>query len=263
MGYPKNALVLDSSSRISLRGITKDFFRGVRILEAVDLDVAAGEFVSLLGPSGSGKTTLLRLIAGLIPPTAGEILIDEVPPSLARDRMSYLFQDATLLPWLNVRENIEVPLRLRGVPAQKRREVAKDFADWVNLGDFLSYLPGELSGGMQMRVSLARALSMRPSLLLLDEPFAALDEMTRHRLNEEILTLRERAPYTAVYVTHSVEEAVFLSDRIVLLAPNPARICEIVEISFESARTNALRETVAFHDAVLDVTRRLHRAAAA
>lgn len=215
-------------------------------LSGIDLTVERGEFVSFIGPSGCGKSTLLRLIAGLAEPSEGSIRIEGLSPAKARDRLFFVFQDACLLPWRRVAANVELPLQLRGAPAAERRERVREMLDLVDLAGDAGKYPWQLSGGMKMRVSLARALSVRPGILLLDEPFGALDEITRDRLNEDLLALREKAPFTGFFVTHSVAEALFLSTRVVVLSPAPGRISADLPVPFPYPRSPGLREDPAF-----------------
>jgi NitT/TauT family transport system ATP-binding protein len=230
------------------------------VLSGVDLTVSKGEFVSLLGPSGCGKSTVLKLISGLTFPTQGAIQVDGMTPKDARETVSYIFQDATLLPWRPVEQNIGLGLELEGVSKVRRQEKTAALLQLVGLAHVAKVYPRELSGGMKMRVSIARALATSPKLLLMDEPFAALDEMSRDRLNEELLRLREEQKWTAVFVTHSVEEAVFLSSRVIVLAPNPGRIHEGFAIGLPFPRTAALRETPEFGALVAQVSRSLRSA---
>ncbi len=231
---------------IAIAGVKKQFGNARAILESIDLVVAKQEFISLIGPSGCGKSTILKLIAGLASPTSGTIRVDGMTPLNARETISFVFQDATLLPWRTVTQNIALGLELERMPnARREREVAA-LLDLVGLKHVAAAYPRELSGGMKMRVSIARALATNPRLMLLDEPFAALDEMSRDRLNEEILRLRSEQSWTAVFVTHSVPEAVFLSDRIVVLAPNPGRIYAEFLVELPEPRTSAIRSTPEF-----------------
>ncbi len=209
-----------------LDGLSK-IFAGRVALEGFSLALEAGAFVSLLGPSGCGKTTALRLIAGLEAPTAGRI-VRRVDP--ARGEIAFVFQDPTLMPWATVARNVRLPLALRRTPrAEADQAVARALA-LVGLSEFAQAYPRELSGGMRMRVSLARALVTRPKLMLLDEPFAALDEITRFRLDDELLRAREREGWAAVFVTHSIFESVYLSERVYVMTPRPGRIFAALEI---------------------------------
>ena len=217
-------------------------------LQDVTLDIARGSFVSLIGPSGCGKTTLLRAIADLERPTAGTLLVNGVSPERARlDRAyGYVFQAPALYPWRSVERNVMLPLEIMGMKAAERRERAARYLDLVGLGEFRRRFPWQLSGGMQQRVSIARALSFEPSLLLMDEPFGALDEITRDGLNLHLHELWRRTGMTAVFVTHSIPEAVFLSTRIVVMSPRPGKVVEVIDVALPDARDLDLRETPAF-----------------
>jgi len=224
-----------SAAGLDLRGLRR-VFHGQPVIEDLSLDVRPGEFLALLGPSGCGKSTLLRLIAGLDPPDGGEIAITGAGPSLA-----YVFQDASLMPWRTVLGNVVLPLELAGQPRGEREAAARALLDAVGLSSAAPRYPGELSGGMKMRVSLARALITRPALLLLDEPFAALDEFTRQRLDEHLQHLWLDRRMTVVFVTHSLMEAVFLADRVVVLAPQGGRIQADQPITLPRPRARATR----------------------
>lgn len=239
----------ESVPEIEITGLRKQYGNAPAVLESVNLTVAKREFITLLGPSGCGKSTILKLIAGLTAPNAGEIRVDGMTPLNARETMSFVFQDATLLPWRTVTQNIALGLELERVEAARREKEVAGLLELVGLKHVAQSYPRELSGGMKMRVSIARALATSPRLMLLDEPFAALDEMTRDRLNEEILRLRAEQNWTAVFVTHSVPEAVFLSDRIVVLAPNPGRIHAEIRVELPAPRNSAVRNSPEF-DAV-------------
>lgn len=242
---------------IRLQSVTKRFDASAPpVLAPFDLDIAAGEFVSILGPSGCGKSTLLRLLSGLAAPDAGTISLDGRPPGQGDD-LAYVFQDATLLPWLKVAANVETLLRLRRVPAPERARRRDAALALVRLADRAEAYPRQLSGGQRMRVSLARALALEPRILLLDEPFGALDEMTRDRLGEELLAIRERQRWTAVFVTHSVSEAVFLSSRIIILAPRPGRIAHDLRVDLPYPRNQDTRRDPACLRLVSEVSSRL------
>ena len=243
---------------VKLRAVQKRYGDGPVVLKQLDFAVRAGDFVSLIGPSGCGKSTVLKLISGLSPATSGDVTVLGTAPRRARDRQAFIFQDATLLPWLTAQANVEVPLRLRGTAVAERAARALEQLRLVGLESAADYFPRQLSGGMKMRVSLARALTMQPDLLLLDEPFGALDEMTRQRLNEQLLELRERTRFAAVFVTHSVAEAVFLSNRIVVMSAHPGRIHAEVAVDFPYPRRRELRETTAFLEKVNEVSHLLH-----
>ncbi|SDS62640.1 ABC transporter ATP-binding protein [Opitutus sp. GAS368] len=243
---------------VKFTSLKKRYGTGPLILDDINLAVAPGDFVSLIGPSGCGKSTILKLVSGLSPGTEGGLTVLGTTPKLARDRQAFIFQDATLLPWHTAQRNVELPLRLRGVAGGERAAKAREMLSLVGLDRAREYYPRQLSGGMKMRVSIARALTLSPQLLLLDEPFGALDEMTRNRLNEELLALRERSRFTALFVTHSVSEAVFLSNRVLVMAANPGRFHAEVKADFPYPRTPALRERPEFQAKVNEVSRLLH-----
>ena len=229
---------------VSLRGVGKTFANGVTALDNVSLDLRAGGFLSLVGPSGCGKSTVLRLIAGLARPDRGEILWAETRP-----RIGFVFQDATLLPWANVFDNVRLPLRLAGQGARDSAAAVAEALRLVGLADFAAAYPRELSGGMKMRVSIARALVQRPHLLLMDEPFAALDEIARLRLNDDLLRLKAETGASVVFVTHSVYESAYLSDRIAVMSPRPGAIAAIIDVADDGPRTRDFRRAPAYLDA--------------
>jgi NitT/TauT family transport system ATP-binding protein len=231
---------------VRLDGLGKRFGDGPPVLEDISLEADREEFVSFIGPSGCGKSTLLRLIAGLTPHTSGEIVVDGLSPEEARTEVFVVFQDANLLPWRRVAANVDLPLMLRGDSRASRRQRVAEMLELVGLAGEAHKFPWQLSGGMRMRVSIARALSVAPRILLLDEPFGALDEMTRDQLNEDLLSIRGRDPFTAFFVTHSVAEAVFLSTRIVVLSPSPGRVASVIPVPFPYPRCADLRETPEF-----------------
>jgi NitT/TauT family transport system ATP-binding protein len=222
---------------VDVRGIGKSFRNGTVALQSIDLSVAPGAFLSLLGPSGCGKSTLLRLIAGLTPPSAGRIALSGVAPG----KIGFVFQEPTLMPWATVWENVYLPLRLMRVSRERAAPKIETTLAAVGLDAFAKTYPRELSGGMKMRVSIARALVTEPQLLLLDEPFAALDEITRFKLNEDLLALWQSQRWTVIFVTHSVFESVFLSNRIVVMTKRPGRIAADVAIDLAYPRQAALR----------------------
>jgi NitT/TauT family transport system ATP-binding protein len=242
---------------VSLSNLSKRYGTNPPVLEQIDLAIGKGEFVSLIGPSGCGKSTMLKLVSGLTSPSSGSILIDGMTPVNARKTVSYIFQDATLLPWRTVTRNVGLGLELEHVGRDIRKEKVQSLLELVGLTHVAHAYPRQLSGGMKMRVSVARALATTPRLLLMDEPFGALDEMTRDRLNEELLRLRAEQNWTAVFVTHSVAEAVFLSTRIVVLAPSPGRIAHQIAIDLPFPRTSVTRESPQFESLVTDVSRAL------
>jgi NitT/TauT family transport system ATP-binding protein len=249
-----------TAPEVEFAGVTKRYGNGPPVLEAMNLTILKGEFVSIIGPSGCGKSTVLKLISGLTMPTAGTIRVDGMTPKNARETVSYIFQDATLLPWRTVRRNVALALELEGAPSDRREERTTALLDLVGLSAVADAYPRELSGGMKMRVSIARALATNPRLLRMDEPFAALDEMSRDRLKEEILRLRREQRWTAVFVTHSVAEAVFLSTRIVVLAPNPGRIYAVLPVEISGPRTAELRTALEYETLVGHVSRTLREA---
>ncbi len=244
---------------IRLQAVSKRFTTGLPILESLSADIASGEFVSIIGPSGCGKSTLLKLVAGLTSLTSGAIAIDGQSPVAARSAISFIFQDPTLLPWRTVRSNVALSLELASAPKAEIKRIVEDQLALVGLDQVAEHYPRQLSGGMKMRASIARALASSPRVLLLDEPFAALDEMSRDRLNEELLRLRQLHNWTVLFVTHSVAEAVFLSDRILVLAPHPGRLAHDLAIPLPHPRTAALRTTAAFDQTVVEVSRTLRQ----
>ena len=242
---------------VLIADVSKQFRSGSQALRNVSMQVDKGEFVSLLGPSGCGKSTLLKLVSGLTPATSGSIAVNGMTPANARQLMSFIFQDATLLPWRTVEQNVGLGLELEHAARPARREKVAKMLELVGLTQVAQRFPRQLSGGMKMRVSIARALVSRPRILLMDEPFAALDEMSRDRLNEELLRLYAEQHWTVLFVTHSVAEAVFLSTRIVILAPHPGRIAHVVNVDLPWPRTAETRLTAAFEEQVARVSRLL------
>jgi len=242
---------------VEFREVTKNFGDGPVVLDRFSLTVATGDFVSVIGPSGCGKSTVLRLIAGLTPSTAGTLTIAQRAPEDNVEDLAFVFQEATLLPWLTTADNVELPQKLRGVPASERTITRNRVLDLVRLGEKTAAYPRQLSGGQKMRVSIARALALSPKLLLLDEPFGALDEMTRERLNEELLAIRDRQAWTAIFVTHSVAEAVFLSNRIVIMSARPGRVHAEIPILLPYPRTNETRLSAEYLALVANVSRAL------
>jgi NitT/TauT family transport system ATP-binding protein len=248
---------------VSLKGVSKEFGKGgVTALQGIDLEIAEGEFISLIGPSGCGKSTLLRIVGDLIHPTAGELVVNGKSARQARVDRDYgiVFQDAVLFDWRTVAKNIALPLEMLGWDRKRKADRVKELLRLVELEGFESHHPWQLSGGMQQRVSIARALSFSPPLLLMDEPFGALDEMTRERLNLELLRIWEALESTIVFVTHSISEAVFLSTRVVVMSPRPGRITDVVEIDLPQPRTAETREQPRFFELVADVRHRLRGA---
>lgn len=235
-------------------------FGALAAVQELGLAIQRGEFVSLVGPSGCGKSTVLRLLAGLVLPTAGQVRVGGVEPNVARRervRVSFVFQDATMLPWRSVAANVALPLELAGMERQQRLRRAQSVLARVGLAEFGDYFPHQLSGGMRMRAALARALCNAPELLLLDEPFAALDDITRQELNEQLHGLWMRERWTGVFVTHNIAEAVFLSTRVLVLTPRPAHVAAEFSIELPLPRRAELRGEPAFARLVGSVSRAL------
>ena len=252
-----------SDIAVSAVGVSKVFSTRegqVTALTEVELTVRAGEFVSLIGPSGCGKSTLMRLIADLDEASTGELTIFGKPARRARIDQDYgiAFQQAGLLPWRTVAANIALPLELHKVPAAERAARVAELAELVGLTEFVGRYPDQLSGGMQQRVAIARALAARPRLLLMDEPFGALDEMTREYLQTELARIAAETGAAVVFVTHSIPEAVFLSDRVVVMSPRPGRITDVIETGLGEVRDEALREDPAYFEKVTAVREALH-----
>jgi NitT/TauT family transport system ATP-binding protein len=244
---------------VSIQGVSKEFGSGVTALSGIDLDVRPRELISLIGPSGCGKSTLLRIIGDLIDPSAGVVEVNGKPAPRARLDHDYgiVFQEAVLYDWRTVGKNIALPLELLRWSREKRAARVEELLRLVELEGFEDHHPWQLSGGMQQRVAIARALSFEPALLLMDEPFGALDEMTRERLNMELLRIWEASGSTIVFVTHSIAEAVFLSTRVVVMSPRPGRIADVVEIDLPYPRTADTREEPRFFELVTHVRERL------
>lgn len=242
---------------IELAAVDKRFRDGTEALRNISLQVNRGEFVTLLGPSGCGKSTVLKLVAGLSNPSAGLIRVNGMTAENARKLVSFIFQDPTLLPWRTVEQNVGLSLELEHAARPLRAERVARMLELVGLQHVARSYPRQLSGGMKMRASIARALVSRPRILLMDEPFAALDEMTRDRMNEEVLRLYADQKWTVLFVTHSVAEAVFLSTRIIVLAPHPGRVAHEIPVDLPWPRTNETRESAAFEAAVTSTSRLL------
>ncbi len=246
-------------SALSLRGVDKVFNPGsdqeVQAVHGVDLQVERGEFISVIGPSGCGKSTLLRLIGDLTPPSAGTVSVNGKTPAQARLDRDYgmVFQSATLLEWRRVQANVELPLEIMGMDAAERSGQAAAMLELVQLDRFANHYPWQLSGGMQQRVAIARALVFSPSILLMDEPFGALDEMTRERMQSELLRIRAETGTTVVFVTHSIPEAVFLSTRVVIMSSRPGTITQVVEIDLPEPRSYQTREDQRFFELLTGV----------
>ena len=248
-----------SAPVVSLRTVAKSFGGGVVALQGIELDVHPGEFVSLIGPSGCGKSTLLRIVGDLVQPTSGEVVVNGKSARQARLDRDYgiVFQDAVLYDWRTIAKNIALPLELMGVDREARAGRVRELMSLVELEGFEKHYPWQLSGGMQQRVSIARALSFSPALLLMDEPFGALDEMTRERLNMELLRIWRGIGSTIIFVTHSISEAVFLSTRVVVMSRRPGRIAAIVDVDLPQPRTADTREDPRFFELVTKVRDRL------
>ena len=244
---------------VGVRGVSKVFANGVEALADVSLDVQEGEFLSVLGPSGCGKSTLLRLIAGLTDPTTGAIDWS----AGKRRNLGFVFQEPTLMPWATALANVALPLKLRGMARSEREARAAQALGNVGLKGFERVWPRELSGGMKMRVSLARALVVEPRLLLMDEPFAALDEITRHRLNDDLLELWQKSGVTVVFVTHSVFESVYLSQRIVVMAARPGRVAAELAVTEPYPRSQGFRTSAEYAAWCRQASSRLGEAMAA
>ena len=237
------------------RGLGKRFASGVEALSGVDLAVGRGRFASVVGPSGCGKSTLLRLVAGLEEPSGGALAVNgRAPRAPGADDLGFVFQDPTLLPWRSVARNVGLPLELRRTPDAGR---VRELLELVGLADFADACPAQLSGGMRMRASIARALAIRPRLLLLDEPFGALDEITRQRLNEELLRLWQEDGWTGLFVTHNVSEAVFLSQQVLVMGARPGRVLADVDVPFDYPRDPLLRSAPEFLRLAGEISHRL------
>lgn len=243
--------------KILATGLSKHF-GDVVALEGVDLSVAENEFVAIVGASGCGKSTLLSLIAGLEDPSGGELLVGGVPVSgPGRDR-GVVFQQATLMPWLTVQRNVEFALRGEPISKAERRDRAREFLGLVGLEGFEDAYPAQLSGGMQQRVALARSLSYGPDVLLMDEPFGALDALTRRTMQDLLLEVWERHRLTVLLVTHDIDEAVLTSDRVVVMSPRPGRVQREIEVPIARPRTSAVRETSVFHERTNEILELIH-----
>ena len=254
---------------IDIKNLSKKFRTSdgqvVHALDNISLDIQQGEFVSLIGPSGCGKSTLLRVIADLTDASAGTITVNDKPPAQARKDRDYgfVFQSATLYDWRTVIKNVQLPLEIMKYPAAKRDERAREMLRLVELNEFENKYPWQLSGGMQQRVSIARALAFEPKILLMDEPFGALDEMTRERMNNELLRIwTTMEGMTVIFVTHNISEAVYLSTRVVVMSPRPGRVSEIIPIDLPQPRGPHTLEDDAFFHAASKVRHALHEGVA-
>jgi NitT/TauT family transport system ATP-binding protein len=246
-------------SVVQIKDVTKRFGETTAV-QGIDLEIEEREFISLIGPSGCGKSTLLRIIGDLIQPSSGTLTVNGKSARQARIDRDYgiVFQDAVLYDWRTVAKNIALPLELARWDRRRRAEKVKEMVDLVELSGFENHHPWQLSGGMQQRVSIARALSFDPALLLMDEPFGALDEMTRERMNMELLRIWEASGSTVIFVTHSIAEAVFLSTRVVVMSPRPGRISNVIPIDLPQPRSATTREESRFFELVTEVREALH-----
>ncbi len=243
---------------VSVAGVNKVFQSAggtTTALEGIDLEIRPGEFVSLIGPSGCGKSTLLRVIGDLTAPSSGSVTVNGKPARLARQDRDYgiVFQAPVLFDWRSVQANVALPLEVKGVSGADRTRRVKAMLDLVELGEFAKHYPYQLSGGMQQRVSIARALALEPSILLMDEPFGALDEMTRERMNSEVQRIWQQTGTTVVFVTHSIPEAVFLSSKVVVMSPRPGRIVRVIDVDLPRPRTDDTRETPRYFELITEV----------
>jgi NitT/TauT family transport system ATP-binding protein len=243
---------------VTLSGVGKRYANGTLAVQGVELEIGQGDFVSLLGPSGCGKSTVLRMVAGLIAPTMGRIAM--AAGGHATGDVGFVFQEPTLMPWATSLKNVTLPLRLGGMSRSEATDRAAEALASVGLKGFEKAYPRALSGGMKMRVSIARALVTRPRLLLMDEPFAALDEITRHRLNNDLLTLWQAERFTAIFVTHSVFESVYLSRRIVVMAARPGRVVEDIAVNAPYPRGEVFRTSAEYAGHCRQVSEALHGA---
>ncbi len=268
MNAPVPDLAVSAATRppaaVRLDGVGKTFANGTEALRGVDLTIAKGSFVSLLGPSGCGKSTVLRLVSDLAHPTTGRITYPasgaDAKGRARRPEIGFVFQEPTLMPWATVSGNVRLPLRIKGLPKAEARDLIADALERVGLADFAHVYPRELSGGMKMRVSIARALVTRPDILLMDEPFAALDEITRFRLNDDLLQLWGDTGWTVLFVTHSVFESVYLSERIVVMAPRPGRIAADIAIDTDHVRDGTFRTSTDYNAYCRETSAALHDA---
>lgn len=227
----------------------------MQALQRINLDIYKGEFIALLGPSGCGKTTLLRSICDLQEPTEGTVRIDGMTPKEIRQlrKFGFVFQQPVLFDWRTIKKNIELPLEVMGFNKKERAERAEEMLEMVGLTEFRNHFPKQLSGGMQQRVNIARAFSLKPEILLMDEPFSALDEFTKEKLHEDLLRAWRQTRQTVIFVTHNIQEAVFLSDRICVLSPHPGRLSAIVDVDFDRPRTLEMKEDQHFTELVTKV----------
>jgi NitT/TauT family transport system ATP-binding protein len=244
---------------VRVQGVDKTFSRGGRVvtkaLEGIDLDVRQGEFISLIGPSGCGKSTLLRIVGDLTAPSSGTVTVNGKTAQQARRDRDYgmVFQAPVLFDWRTVEDNVKLPLEILGWDGPRRTARAREMLELVELGEFIHHHPFQLSGGMQQRVAIARALAFAPAILLMDEPFGALDEMTRERMNSEVLRIWQQTGTTILFVTHSIPEAVFLSSRVVVMSARPGRITKIVDVDLARPRSDETRESPRYFELVTAV----------
>ena len=248
----------ESSRVVELSDVSRVFDGSagrVEALRAIDLSIGRGEFVSLIGPSGCGKSTLLRIVGDLIAPTSGRVTVNGKPAAQARRDRDYgmVFQAPVLFDWRTVQKNVELPLEVLGLPASQRQTKASEMLRLVELDDFAAHHPWQLSGGMQQRVAIGRALALDPAILLMDEPFGALDEMTRERMNFELLKIWVRTGTTVIFVTHSIPEAVYLSTRVVVMSARPGRITDVIDVDLPRLRTDETREMKRYFELVTNV----------
>lgn len=242
----------ENSTEIILENIGMEYDNGVTALTDVSIDIKKGEFISLLGPSGCGKTTLLRIIADLLKPTSVEVTVGGETPEAARLKRKYgiVFQSPVLYDWRTVKKNVILPMEILKVPKADREERAMQMLELVGFKDFADRYPKQLSGGMQQRVGIARALAIQPEILLMDEPFSALDEFTREKLHEDLLRIWRKTNKTIVFVTHNIAESVFLSDRVCVLSPHPGRLSAVIDVNSPRPRTAEIKDTAEFTDYV-------------
>ncbi len=245
------------SYAIAIHHISKVYSNGTVALQDMNLTINQGEFISLVGPSGCGKSTALRLIAGLGKMSSGNIVLGEAHK---KPELAFVFQEAALMPWANVVENVRLPLKLAGVPKRESRAAVQDAINLVGLTGFERSYPRELSGGMKMRVSIARALVTKPDIMLMDEPFGALDEMTRSKLNSDLLNLWQQKRWTVVFITHNIYEAVYLSNRVIVMAPRPGRVVADIPIEASYPRTQEFRTSRICNEYCREVSARLTEA---
>ncbi len=248
-----------TDAAVRMRGVGRDFTtadqRTTTALKDIDLEIERGEFVSLIGPSGCGKSTLLRIVGDLIAPSSGEVLVNGKTAARARRDRDYgmVFQAPVLFEWRTVEDNVRLPLEVMRYDSARQAARVKEMLDLVELGEFARHRPWQLSGGMQQRVAIARALAFEPSILLMDEPFGALDEMTRERMNQEVQRIWQQTGITILFVTHSIPEAVFMSSRVVVMSARPGRITHVIDIDLPRPRTDDTRETERYFELVTEV----------